>query len=840
MSSSRYGDVHLLETAGLIGACAASLGVSEDWPAPYLRRIYSQVGLDVPNAAVRVLVDDSCALASVPDVTSRAAALATAHANQLFEVGGGSRVIRKVLAADVLMTGAYDARSRETCLRVLGSLDLPPRVLFDIEREISASLSEEMTKARIAETDSNMRKEDGARRTRTRWLKIGGATVLGGVALGVSGGLLAPALLPALGSLGLAGAAGVTGTSATMAVGGLFGVAGASFGANAMANRTSEVKEFLFEKCTCVPVIGPPGEFPAGCISGNQGRGVITPEKRIFEVVIPLGNRGTVSGSAEAPSLIGVGMLVWEFTTSQDTPMVVPAGIKFGVTFTSQAPTSSSKSPSSEMNGAARRSTDWMYSEEELDAGGIDKHGNGKLNRHTGALTVTDSGDYIMRWRLLPGSHAVDIQYRYALVPPGVEPPVFIMKERGHESVNTFNGLSTIDRPRSLSVVVFVPGLLQQGANHEAPGVIVEQFAAAGGAVACLQGFDLESFGLRWETKQLADVSKVLNNVVRRFAVRVAAQEGARILAPALVGALALPVTLVVAMRSAIDNVWATTLSRARSAAILLAESLSEFGRRPITLAGYSAGAGMIFWALEELARQKRFGVIHDVYLVGAPIPCDLKRWEVARSVVSGRFVNGFWPGDWFLEVAQRTTTFNSDALTGIAGTSPVRISGGSVENVDLSRICERLNVGNHANFSVRATHIFVALGLGNGRRRRPWPSDEDESDDLGDEYFDSGLLDAQTPRGVPLSLKEGKVDGEWVCASATRDSSSECGGGGNPSRLSGHVRLTRSLSERSLSRSAAGTAEGYETVDDTHSDVVVFTNRRRRHVQSAPPPLLR
>jgi hypothetical protein len=143
----------------------------------------------------------------------------------------------------------------------------------------------------------------------------------------------------------------------------------------------------------------------------------------------------------------------------------------------------------------------WIYPEEELDAGGWDKHGNGKLNRHTGALSIVDSVDYVLRWRPLPGSLAIDIQYRHAHVPAMVDPAVFIMKEQGLEDVNVFNGLSTVDRPRSLSVVIFVLGFLHQGANHEALGVIVDEFSTPSGAVACLQRYDVESFGFKWERK---------------------------------------------------------------------------------------------------------------------------------------------------------------------------------------------------------------------------------------------------------------------------------------------------------------------------------------------------
>jgi hypothetical protein len=55
--------------------------------------------------------------------------------------GGGSRLIRQALAAEVLMTGSYDARSGETCMRVLGSLELPPKARFRILTEICCHIS---------------------------------------------------------------------------------------------------------------------------------------------------------------------------------------------------------------------------------------------------------------------------------------------------------------------------------------------------------------------------------------------------------------------------------------------------------------------------------------------------------------------------------------------------------------------------------------------------------------------------------------------------------------------------------------------------------------------------
>jgi hypothetical protein len=84
MRSNHDEDIRLLETGGLVGAGAASPGSSDDWPGPFLCRANSQVGLEVPTAAVRVLISDACVLASALDVVPRAAALATAHAKAAF------------------------------------------------------------------------------------------------------------------------------------------------------------------------------------------------------------------------------------------------------------------------------------------------------------------------------------------------------------------------------------------------------------------------------------------------------------------------------------------------------------------------------------------------------------------------------------------------------------------------------------------------------------------------------------------------------------------------------------------------------------------------------------
>lgn len=66
-----------------------------------------------------------------------------------------------------------------------------------------------------------------------------------------------------------------------------------------------------------------------------------------------------------------------------------------------------------------------------------------------------------------------------------------------------------------------------------------------------------------------------------------------------------------------------------------------QLGVRPITLIGFSLGARMIFYALLELARNKAFGIVQNVYLMGAPVTANESEWKRARSAIAGRFVNG-------------------------------------------------------------------------------------------------------------------------------------------------------------------------------------------------------
>lgn len=132
-----------------------------------------------------------------------------------------------------------------------------------------------------------------------------------------------------------------------------------------------------------------------------------------------------------------------------------------------------------------------------------------------------------------------------------------------------------------------------------------------------------------------------------------------------------------------IDNPWSNSLDRAQAAGNVLADVLIQrhLGVRPITLIGFSLGARVIFYCLVELAKQKAFGIVQDVFIFGATITAPKHSWLLARSAVSGRFVNGFARNDWVLNYLFRAA---SGGMNSIAGLRPVLGIPG-LENMDVT-----------------------------------------------------------------------------------------------------------------------------------------------------------
>jgi hypothetical protein len=154
-----------------------------------------------------------------------------------------------------------------------------------------------------------------------------------------------------------------------------------------------------------------------------------------------------------------------------------------------------------------------------------------------------------------------------------------------------------------------------------------------------------------------------------------------------------------------IDNPWSNALDRAKAAGSVLAGVLIErhLGVRPITLIGFSLGSRVIFYALLELARQKAFGIVQDVFLLGATLTASQNAWFQVRAVVSGRFVNAFARNDWVLNYLFRAT---SGGVGTVAGLRPVENVPG-LENVDVTD-----KISGHTSYRTFMPLILDQLGF--------------------------------------------------------------------------------------------------------------------------------
>ncbi len=138
---------------------------------------------------------------------------------------------------------------------------------------------------------------------------------------------------------------------------------------------------------------------------------------------------------------------------------------------------------------------------------------------------------------------------------------------------------------------------------------------------------------------------------------------------------------------------------------MVLADALisRHAGVRPITLIGFSLGARAIFYALAELAKQKAFGIVQDVYIFGATVTAPRSQWLEVRSVIAGRFVNGFATSDWVLGYLFRAT---SGGLNTVAGLRPVETIPG-LENVDVTD-----KIAGHMSYRNMMPALLETVGL--------------------------------------------------------------------------------------------------------------------------------
>jgi hypothetical protein len=240
------------------------------------------------------------------------------------------------------------------------------------------------------------------------------------------------------------------------------------------------------------------------------------------------------------------------------------------------------------------------------------------------------------------------------------------------------------------------------------------------------------AFAAVWEPPALRAVSVYISTSLQSLlASQALSQALAHTALQALLAAWTLPSYAASAL-SLIDAPWAVASARADEAGRLLAEALLagvHGARRPVSLLGYGLGARLVFACATRIAQAAAAaaaaprrtagaaaaaaagaaprrtageaaaaaeeeeeeeaagassstaafrlpkagavdpsGLLHDVVLLGAPLPADPAAWAAVRRVAAGRVISGYSCGDMVLRLVYRSAALRWQ----VAGLGPI------------------------------------------------------------------------------------------------------------------------------------------------------------------------
>ncbi|KAL8703461.1 MAG: hypothetical protein Q9201_003366 [Fulgogasparrea decipioides] len=225
-----------------------------------------------------------------------------------------------------------------------------------------------------------------------------------------------------------------------------------------------------------------------------------------------------------------------------------------------------------------------------------------------------------------------------------------------------------------------------------------------------------DMYSVLWEPEMLQSMGDTINILATEALTQGLQQVLGSTILVALMASLQLPIVLT-KLSYLIDNPWTVSMARANAAGLILADSLIDrnLGVRPITLVGFSLGSRVIFACLRELANKGAFGLIQNVYLFGSPIVANKDEYLRARTIVSGRFVNGYASNDWILGYLFRAT---SGGIMRVAGLAPVEGIPG-LENIDVTKL-----VNGHMAYRAAMPRLLREVG---------WEVESDEFTEIED-----------------------------------------------------------------------------------------------------------
>lgn len=211
-------------------------------------------------------------------------------------------------------------------------------------------------------------------------------------------------------------------------------------------------------------------------------------------------------------------------------------------------------------------------------------------------------------------------------------------------------------------------------------------------------------YSLYWEPEMLKSTGQTINIVASEVFTQTIQQVLGATILTAFMSAIQWPMALS-KLGYIIDNPWNVSLDRAWSAGLILADTLitRNLGQRPVTLIGFSLGSRVIYSCLIELCKKRALGLVENVFIFGTPVVRKKEQLVMARSVVSGRFVNGYSEKDWVLGYLFRATAGGFSKVMGISADNDIE----GIENFNCTEL-----VDGHMSYRKNMPKLLKKLGI--------------------------------------------------------------------------------------------------------------------------------
>jgi hypothetical protein len=244
-------------------------------------------------------------------------------------------------------------------------------------------------------------------------------------------------------------------------------------------------------------------------------------------------------------------------------------------------------------------------------------------------------------------------------------------------------------------VHIAVSGFLSEGEDAAQAWAGLERLAGGG-----------RRYVLRWESKRLLDLGYLFTSLAGKRWAKSAATAWARRACKKAAQAIAWPVAAL-SFADFIDNPWHLAVNRAEKAGLELAKALldKDRARLPVTLIGFSLGARVVFYALEELVKRAQeepyaLHVVDHAIMMGGAFTADPERWAAVKAVVAGRLIDAYCTSDWILGFLYRAAQLRLSA----AGLAPVDCP--AVESIDVTDLA-----GGHLGYCDNLEAILRRIG---------------------------------------------------------------------------------------------------------------------------------